>query len=95
MLQPLQRESIFIGQPDPRQRAQGSVGMIALITYDTNVNKAVKLPAGMVYRRCSAEHAHVSVVFMLGIVSVVRAFHSLVLHKCTASVLDIFTVLVY
>jgi hypothetical protein len=52
-------------------------------------------PAGVVYRRFRAEHAHASAAFMLGIVSVVRALHSLVLHKCTVSVLDIFIALVH
>ena len=69
----------------------------ARFDYDTNVNKAVELPAGVVYRLFSAQHARVSPNIILGMISVVRTLHSLVIHvhNCKASVLDICIVLVY
>ena len=63
--------------------------------YDTNANKAVKLPAGVVYRLFSAEHAHVSANIIFGMITVFRVLHSLVLQKCKPNVLDICIVLVY
>ena len=55
----------------------------------------MKLPAGVVYRLFSAEHAHVFANIVRGMISAFRALHSLVLHKCKVSVFDIRVVLVY
>lgn len=51
-------------------------------------------PAGVVYRLFSAEQVHVS-ANILGMITVFRDLHSIVLHKCKASVLDICIALVY
>ena len=49
----------------------------------------MELPAGVVYRLFGAQHARVSANIIHGMISVVRTLHSLVLHKCKASVLDV------